>query len=251
MGADHSRRRPRTYGALGACLTALFVIGASLPASSADGQASLGSSCAHPWQAIYRVGGSNGGFEGDQTHIHMSGTPRVFQWLVYRQPRSVICSARIQLADGRWVGPTALYPYTTPTPTGGEYKAPHAPLRTAIVTAARSPVPPGASCNYPIFSGEAVDGFPSQRSDTKDFAIKRKIDSETKPGEAAEGDFTTFQAEVIAYNPRLVMCRLSVSEFLGSGHTFPLHVGPHGGLSSKLTLESNVIFSISGYARLG
>jgi hypothetical protein len=249
MGADRSRRRTSIYGALGGCLAAL-VIGGSLPASSADGHARLGSSCAHPWQATYRVGGSNGGFEGDQAHIHMSGTPRLLNWVAER-PRSVICSARIQLTNGRWVGPTGLYPYTTPTPTGGEYKAPHAPLRTAIVTAARSPVPPGASCNYPIFSGEAVDGFPSQRSDTKDFAVKRKIDSETKPKEALPGDLTTFQAEVIAYNPRLVMCRLSVSEFLGGGHTYPLHIGPHGGLSSRLTLESSIIFWISGYARLG
>jgi hypothetical protein len=163
MGADRSRRRTSTYGALGGCLAALLVIGASLPASSADGQASLGSSCARPWQAIYRVGGSNGGFEGDQTHIYMSGTPRLLNWLAYR-PRSVICSARIQLANGRWVGPTGLYPYTTPTPTGGEYKAPHAPLRTAIVTAARSPVPPGASCNYPIFSGKRSMAFPAREA---------------------------------------------------------------------------------------
>jgi hypothetical protein len=249
MGADHSRHRPRTYGALGACLAALIVIGASQLVSSASGQSGSGSSCAHPWQAIYRVGGPGGGFEGDQTHIHMSGTPRLLNWLAYR-PRSVICSARIQLANGRWVGPTALYPYTTPTPTGGEYKAPHAPLRTAIVTAARSPVPPGASCNYPIFSGLAVDGFPSQRSDTKDFTVKFKLDSETKPGEASEGDFTTFQAEVIASNPRLVMCRLVVSEFKGSGRVYPLSISPHGGLSSRLTLESRIGFGILGYARL-
>jgi hypothetical protein len=248
MGADRSRRTPSARVVVGACLAAVLGM-ASLLAGSADGQAGLGSSCAHPWQAIYRTGGPGGGFEGDQAHIHMSGTPRLLGWVAER-PRSVICNARIQLADGRWVGPTSVSPYTTPTPTGGEYKAPHAPLRTAIVTAARSPVPPGDSCNYPIFSGLAVDGFPSQRSDTKDFTVGIKIDSETKPKEALPGDFTTFQAEVTVSNPRLVMCRLFVSEFKGRGRTYPLSIGPHGGLSSRLTLASSTAFGILGYARL-
>jgi hypothetical protein len=110
---------------------------------------------------------------------------------------------------------------------------------------------PGSSCTHPLFSGESVDGSPSQKSDTKDFIVKFKLDSETKPKEALPGDFTTFQAEVIVYNPRLVMCRVVVSEFKGSGRTYPLKIGPHGGLSSRLTLASSIIFGILGYARLG
>ncbi|HEY7829530.1 MAG TPA: hypothetical protein VIC06_03075, partial [Solirubrobacteraceae bacterium] len=201
-----------------------------------------------PWQAIYRVGGPGGGFEGDQKDIPMSGTPRLVNW-VAPGPRSVICSARIQLTDGRWVGPTRLYPYATPTPIGGEYQTQHGSrVRTAIITAARSPVPPGASCNYPLFSGLAVDGYPSQRSDTKDFTVQYKFDSQTNPD--TPGALTTFQAEVSVSNPRLIMCHLFVSEIKGSGRTYRLNIGPHGGLSSRLTLESRIGFGILGYARL-
>jgi len=109
---------------------------------------------------------------------------------------------------------------------------------------------PGSSCAHPLFSGFAVDGAHSQKSDIKDFTVKYKLDSETKPGEPAVGALTTFQAEVIVTNPRIVMCRVVVKEFKGSGRSWPLTIGPHGGLSSRITLESRIAFGIAGYARL-
>jgi hypothetical protein len=106
---------------------------------------------------------------------------------------------------------------------------------------------PGTSCAHPLFSGFAVDGAHSQKSDLKDFTVKFKLDSENK----SESDQSiTFQAEVSITNPRLVMCRLVVNEFKGSGRSWPLTIGPHGGLSSQLTLPVGVAFGIAGYARV-
>jgi hypothetical protein len=118
-----------------------------------------------------------------------------------------------------------------------------------VVLAASTKNPkPGTSCAHPLFSGFAVDGSPSQKSDLKDFTVKFKLDSHNKSGESDES--ITFQAEVSITNPRLVMCRLVVNEFKGSGHSWPLTIGPHGGLSSQLTLGSGIAFGIAGYARL-
>jgi hypothetical protein len=243
----------RALTVLGTCLVVGLL--SLVPLASSARATAIGSTCAHPWQADYRVGGPSGRFEGDQTLIRMGSSlgriPRSVQWSV--RAGYVICSARIQLADGHWVGPTRVNPYPTPTPIGGEYRAPQGPpssLRTVIVTAARSPVRPGANCNYPLFSGFAVDGAASQKSDLKDFTVKYKLDRESNPGEPGEGALTTFHAEVIVTNPRIVMCRVVVKEFKGSGRSWPLPIGPHGGLSSKITLESRIGFSIAGYARL-
>jgi hypothetical protein len=249
MGTDWRRTTLAVVGAVAIAPSATAAIATGRSAGAS------GSTCAHPWQADYRVGGPNGHFDGDLTLIRMGSAlgpiPRSVDWSV--RSGYVICSARIQLADGHWVGPTRVEPYATPTPIGGEYTAPHgphSPLRTVIVTAARSLVPLGANCNYPLFSGFAVDGAHSQKSDIKDFTVGFKRDSENKPGETGEGDFTTFQAEVIVTNPRIVMCHLVVNEFKGSRRSWPLTIGPHGGLSSRLTLESRIGFGIAGYARV-
>jgi hypothetical protein len=183
----------RTLAMLGTCLVVGLV--GLVPSAGSARATAIGSTCAHPWQASFQVGGPNGHFDGDLTLIRMGSAlgpiPRSVDWSV--RAGYVICSARIQLADGHWVGPTRVNPYPTPTPIGGEYTAPqgpHSPLRTVIVTAARSPVPPGANCNYPLFSGFAVDGATSQKSDTKDFTVKHKLDSENQPREAGEGNST-------------------------------------------------------------
>ncbi len=260
MGAERSRRRTRLRQAIAGLMAfcACLVGGGAAISVASKGQRLSGSTCAHPWQASFQVGGPNGRFTGDQTLIRMGSSlgpiPRSVDWSV--RAGYVICSARIQLADGRWVGPTRVNPYPTPTPIGGEYTAPqgpHSSLRGVFVTAAHSPVRPGANCNYPLFSGFAVDGASSQGSDLKDFTVKYKLDRESKPGEPSVGALTTFQAEVIVTNPRIVMCRVVVKEFMGSrppGRNYPLSIGSHGGLSSRLTLESRIPFSIAGYARL-
>ena len=55
---------------------------------------------------------------------------------------------------------------------------------------------PGTSCAHPLFSGFAVDGAVSQKSDTKDFTVKYKRDSEIQSRETGGGNSITFQAEV-------------------------------------------------------
>lgn len=244
-----TRRRTPT---LTAGLAALLAAWACLPAISA-GQPSLGASCAHPYTATFKTG-QRQPLGGDQSRVSISFStehPWGIEWAV-RQPGYVICTARVQLRDGSWVGPTKVNPYATPTPTGGEYHEPsgaRSSLRQVIVTAARTSLRPGANCNYPVFSGSAVDGGTSQKSDTKDFTVNFKLDSRSGP-KAGGGETVTFQAEVIIHNPRLVMCRLEVSEFKGSWRTFPLQIGPHGGLSSEIILPSDIGFAIFGYARV-
>jgi hypothetical protein len=233
-------------------------MGLSLAASSTSAS-TTGSTCAHPWTATYLVGGPGGGFEGDQHAIHMSGTPRSLSWVAIR-PRSVICSVRIQLADGRIVAPTKLLPYSSPTPTGGEYRAPHgthSPLRQIVVTAARSPVPPGASCNYPVLSSQSVDGAPSTGSDTKDFSVKVKVVSDPAPGTKAP---MSLQLVVTIHNPRIEICRAVLTVYppnpegyirAETAEVHPVAISPSGTVtSSDVVVPSDDGFSGVAYARL-
>lgn len=258
MRADRSRRSGQ-LARLGACLAVMAAL--SLMAESAGAWAT-GSNCTHPWTATYQVGGPGGGFEGDQHAIYMSGTPRSLSWVVVR-PRSIVCSVRIQLADGRSVAPTKLLPYSTPTPTGGEYKAPHgshSPLRQIIVTAARSPVPPGSSCNYPVLSSQSVDGAPSNGSDTKDYSVKVKVVSETNPGEPKPGAFMTLRLVVTIHNPRIEICRAVLTVFplnpegfirAATAEAHPVVISPGGTVSSgDVVVPATAGYAAVAYARL-
>jgi hypothetical protein len=85
--------------------------------------------------------------------FYTPGTAAMIEWTV--PSGYVICSARVQLADGSWAAPTGLLPHATPTPRGGWYEETSNPASrfTAVaITAAKSPVAPGTSCNYPIES---------------------------------------------------------------------------------------------------
>jgi hypothetical protein len=260
MGADRSRTRTRTAKVLTACLATLIVVELVPAAISSARATATGSSCEHPWQATYQVGGSGGGFEGDQKRIYMSGTPRRLSWVVWPKAGNVICSARVRLADGRWVGPTKLLPYTTPTPIGGEYRAPHgphSPLRTIIVTAARSQVPPGASCNYPVFGSQSVNGAPAAGSDTKDLSVKVKIVSDPNPGSTEP---MSLRLEIDIHNPRVVICRASLTVLPRNSEGFirdetaesyPVTVSPDGTVTSEdIEVPADDGFSGIAYARL-
>jgi hypothetical protein len=256
MGASPGGRR-RRLGAVAVAL-AVAIMGSSLAASS-TGASATGSSCAHPWTATYEVGGSGGGFEGDQQVIYMSGTTRLLNWDV-RQGR-VICSVRIQLADGRLAAPTKLLPYSTPTPTGGEYKAPpgpRSPLRKVIITAARSPVPPGTSCNYPVFSSDSIDGSPSNGSDTKDFSVKVNVVHDPEPGSAKP---MTLRLVVTIHNPHIAICRAELTVFPPNPQGFirgeaakphMVAISPSGTVTSRdVVVPSHDAFAGVAYARIG
>ena len=48
--------------------------------------------------------------------------PGVLSWESWTmKPGYVVCSVRIELVDGSLVPPTTVFPYPTPTPTGGQY----------------------------------------------------------------------------------------------------------------------------------
>jgi hypothetical protein len=141
-------------------------------------------------------------------------------------------------------------PPTTPFQCKKKFR-PRSKARRACIKLVESQKP-GSSCKHPLFSAFAVDGASSQGSDLKDFTVKFKLDRRNKSGE--RGESITFHAEVIVSNPRLVMCRLVVAESKGGGprgRNYPLSIGPHGGLSSQLTLPAGTAFGIIGYARLG
>lgn len=245
MGADESKlkperamRRGRSVALLMAGLAVLAVVVAPAAGGSTARAASggVGSSCAHPWRASYVVGGPEGGFEGDQKRIEMNGTPRKLTWVVWPEHGNVICSVRIELADGKLGRPTKLFPYATPTPYGGEYREPHGPhsrLRAVFVTAAKSPVPPGSSCNYPVYNGQSVLGTPGEGADTKDFSVKVKAVSVTSPGEPKPGSVMTLRIEVYIHNPRVAICRAFMTIIPSNGNgetakTFPVKIKPDG-----------------------
>ena len=241
-------------GAICVLATTVLMITPTLAAPIGHVSEQLGSSCAHPWQARYQTGGHGGGFEGDQSHIAMSGEPRNLTWDV--KPGNLICSVRIQLGDGQWVRPTKLFPYRTPTPIGGEYQAPsgaHSPLKLAVVTAARSPVPPGTSCNYPVYSTEAVDGAPGQGSDTKDFGVNVRTISETNPGEPIPGAKTTLSLVVTVHDPRVELCHAYIAAIapdFSHEDEHLVHISSHGGESSAVTIPATYASAGIVYARL-
>jgi hypothetical protein len=203
------------------------------------------------------VGGRGGGFEGEQKRIEMNGTPRKLTWVAWPEQGNVICSVRIELADGKLGRPTRLLPYATPTPVGGEYRephGPHSPLRAVFITAARSPVPPGASCNYPVFGSQSADGAPAEGADTRDLSVKVKGVSATSPGEPKPGSSMTLRVEVQIHNPKIVICRAYMTVVPSDGNseaakTFPVKIGPNG-TSQEVEVPEEDAYSAVVYARL-
>lgn len=242
MRADKSHRRPRTYGALGTCLVALLVIGASLPASSADGRASLGSSCANP--EVFSIDSNSTILQPDKgNHIEvlMGNVPArqaidmgYVEW--YALPGYIICSTRIQLANGSVVPPTHIYPYATPTPIGGQYNETSDPasfVSVVTVTAAKAPVPAGRSCNYGIES--SLTQTIAHNGPRPSVSVKL---IEVSP--------TALRLKLTPRKPNLVLCPtadLNLWFTAASGGflrrvTVPVAVKPHGGLSPVVTVPA-------------
>jgi hypothetical protein len=240
MGADH---RPRTYGALGACLLALLVIGASLPSSSASGQGSLGSSCANP--EVLSIDSNNKILQfnkGSHIEMAMGNVPArqaidmgYVEW--YTLPGYIICSTRIQLANGSVVPPTHIYPYATPTPIGGQYNETSDPATFVSVvtgTAARAPVPAGRSCNY---------GIESSLSQT----IAHNGPRPAVSVKLIEVSPTALRLKLTPRKPNLVLCPIADLNLwftAASGDILrpvivPVSVKPHGGLTPVVTVPAS------------
>src|ERR1700722_8091358 len=126
--------------------------------------------------------------------------------------------------------------------------------RTACIKRVASEKP-GSSCKYPLHSGQAFDGSTSQNSDTKDFTVKVRIDSETSPGEPSAGNTKVLTLEATVHNPRIEICRAVIFSY--PPPTISQHVSeqsvkisPHGGAASPLTIPEYDAFAGIVYARL-
>jgi hypothetical protein len=239
MGAD----RPRHISIPSACLV-LVLTGLALPAISMATSSRPGSSCAHPVVVTLHRGQKAVGYHHQiiidaEYRQLIPGVKAIIGWYGWSGPGAedtdIICSARIQLRDGRWVGPTRLRPYPTPTPVGGEYREttdPNTQFQQVVVAFAKAPVPRGANCNYPQQS--RVGG-------TMQKGLSAAFRSNTPERGRSE-------VAVTIHNPNVVICRI-VAEEEGQAppgvgslfehiRSFPITIGPHGGLSSPLPQES-------------
>jgi hypothetical protein len=252
MGADH--RRTRSFMTTG--LVTLLALGLSAPALGAKTPPS-GSSCAHPVVVTLHRGQKAVGYRHQiiiaaEPQLLVPGVRTAVEWWGWSGPGAedtdIICSARIQRSDGSWVGPTRLKPYATPTPMGGEYDEttdPNTQYRQVVVKFAKSPVPRGASCNYPLMSRAG-------NSETRDPSAVFRVDT-PRPG--------MDEVAVTIHNPNIVVCRATAFEeaepatIPGSTFEFvrslPITVGEHGGLSSPLprTTQPANFLAVRVYSR--
>jgi hypothetical protein len=153
--------RSKGVATVGACLAAVATVGISpavTPNASARAgiaSAGIGSSCADPESATVGYGMTILS-ETPVFHILAAGGfgPGDSGSLVwFAPPGEIVCSIRIQLANGSVVPPTYLFPYATPTPEGGQYDEPAEPVShvsTVTITAAKPSIPLGRSCKLPI-----------------------------------------------------------------------------------------------------
>jgi hypothetical protein len=109
---------------------------------------------------------------------------------------------------------------------------------------------PGSSCAHPLRSSEAVDGFPGQHSDTRDFSVKVNQVHDPEPGTSAP---MTLQLIVTIHNLRIEICRAVISSVTPDNQHIsehPVRISPHGGASSTVTIPANHAFAGIAYARL-
>jgi hypothetical protein len=238
-------QRSNRVAVLGACFAAVVVavvILAIAPiASGASAQMAVGApgaSCANP-----EVGGE----QLLPTLTSLSFTPRIdilqfpngdpttTEWSV--PAGYFICATRLQLADGSVASPTYVFPTATPTPIGGQYDEtagdPGSALATITVTAAKSPVLPGASCDYPQES--TLTGTVSHAGPKSHVSVN-----------VVEVSPTRLRLKLKPHKADLVLCPkayiflrlINAAGIPARRLVFPVSVKPHGGLSSTVTVPA-------------
>ncbi len=239
MSARRNGRKPASRIRVAGLVTATLMLAAAQPATAGTVP---GSSCAHSATATFKPGDPNNVGSGPaRIAIEIQAErPWWLEWVVREGYR--VCSARVQLGNGSWVGPTRLLPYATPTPSGGEYKEPPSSrvhLRQLVISAARSPTPAGSSCNYPLTSAQTLGG---PAGDTKDFSVKV-----LQPGYHGNGTgletTSHYQLEVAIHSPNIIICAATMRvltpnlEGFFRSNLFTDHrvaIAPHGGLSPTI-----------------
>jgi hypothetical protein len=246
MGADQSRSRG--WAGL-ACLVALAVGvslaattgGASAAASTEAASGGLGSSCATPY-VLSESYGNTASILTDTDRVGAIGLggfypPGVLSWESWTmKPGYVVCSVRMQLQDGALVPPTAVFPYPTPTPTGGQYDEtanPASRFSSITITAARSLVPAGSSCNYPQESS-LLNSI--THNGPKSHVSVKVVDLSP----------TSVRLRLTPHSRNLVLCpKADILVSLTSPEGLPVRqlsyyvsVKPHGGLTSAVTIPA-------------
>jgi len=241
------RRRSRRLGALGVGLVAAVVGVCASLGSSASAQppartsaAPAGSSCANPEVTSEMLVPPFSMLSPTPSlHIRLiylpSGGAQTTEWSV--PAGYVICSTRLQLADGSVAPPTYVIPSGTPTPIGGQYDEvvgdPGSALNTITITAAKSPVPPGTNCRYPQES--SLIGTVARVGPKSHVSVN-----------VVEVTPTRLQLKLKPHKANLVLCHTAYiflwlpnpHGYPGQRAVFPVSVKPHGGLSSTVTVPA-------------
>jgi hypothetical protein len=255
---EGARRKPGRNGSAaaraGLWAAGLALIATLLIATAASSAGRLrraptaqpGSSCTHPIVATLKRGQAAAKYH-EVIYVAPShfirGVVAAVRWDTY-WPNQIVCSARIQLRNGSWVGPTRLLPYNTPTPVGGEYDEttnPRTQYRQVVVKLARSPVPMGASCDHPMTSRAGY-------SDEKDPRVVFRVN-------APRAGMDEVAATI--YDPNIVICRAVAEEISQQQkwgwefiRSFPITIGKHGGASTPVPMPNAWNFlMVSVYSR--
>lgn len=243
MGAGQSWRPRRR--ALGACCLAVVAgmglfaaLAASAGVSAHAATSGPGSSCADPESVTVGYGSaapilaSTPDYQIKWMGDFQPGYPGSMVW--YAPPGDIICSTRVQLANGTVAPPTNVFPYPTPTPTGGQYDEtadPASHFSSITITAAKPPVPEGKSCNFPVESSLAET---IQHTGPRPAISVKMI--EVSP--------LALRLKLTPRKPNLLLCpKADLSVWLTDAQGNPirrvdyyLSVKPHGGLTSVVTV---------------
>jgi hypothetical protein len=221
-------------------MAALSASPANASSSSRTAAAPLGSSCADPEVLSMGPGDARLSFDPGN-HIELiDGPPLAYngpasmEWSV--PPGYVICSTRIQLANGSVVPPTDVFPYSTPTPTGGQYDEtsdPASAVNTLTIAAAKSSVAPGTSCNYPQES--SLIGTVSHAGPKSQVSVN-----------LVKVSPTVIRLKLKPHKANLILCpKADIYLWLTNAQGIPterlayyVSVKPHGGLSSAITIPA-------------
>lgn len=250
MKSDRRRPRSQPLMALGVLSLAVVLGLGSLPLAVArvrHGAAVSG--CAHPIVVTPKYGEEEEKLYGRFSTIVERG---YVEWGVEPGSNYVVCSARIQLQDGSWVKPT---PPDSVLPSNGgpippilrgayqETSDPHSRFRKAVIAFARSPVPQGSSCEYPLMT-TALGG------DERDYRVV------WRPNTPVRGQY---EFKIVTHRPNLAICSATVEKVENYGkptnrvlHIFHPTISAHGGLSSPLPAPQrpNEVLLVWVFARL-
>jgi hypothetical protein len=207
-------------------------IHATYPRSTHHHRLSPTANCSHPKRVVVRRGKIKPARV--YRHVYASIYRDVATWGIQRGSGYVICRARVQLRDGSWVTPRPgsipqpLLGGPLPSTIAGSYREtgdPRRAIRRVVVTFAKSPVPQGSTCSYPLWA-TALGG------DEKDYRVV------WHPDTPAQGEY---RFHVMLNNPQVMICGAVVELVENYGEpteralrVYHPAIGSQGGLSAPV-----------------